>query len=107
MHIAKNDIVEVISGNAAGHRGKVLKVFPDKKRVIVEKVNLIKRHTRPTQKRPAGGILEKEAPVHVSNVMLICPKCNKKTRIALKSLSDGGKERVCKHCSEMIPRISS
>ncbi|MGD8394200.1 MAG: 50S ribosomal protein L24 [Candidatus Eiseniibacteriota bacterium] len=106
MHIAKNDIVEVISGNQAGTRGKVLKVFPDKRRIIVEKVNLIKRHTRPTQQNPAGGILEKEAPIHVSNVMLVCQKCGNLTRSANKRLADGGRERVCKKCEEMIPRMT-
>lgn len=106
MHIAKNDIVEVISGNQAGTRGKVLKVFPDKRRIIVEKVNLIKRHTRPTQQNPAGGILEKEAPIHVSNVMLVCQKCGNLTRSAYQRLADGGRERVCKRCEEMIPRMT-
>jgi len=107
MHIAKNDIVEVISGDEAGHRGKVLKVFSEKRRIIVEKVNLIKRHTRPSQQNPAGGILEKEAPIHVSNVMLVCPKCGKLTRVAFQRLADGGKERVCKRCKEMVPRVAS
>ncbi len=106
MHIAKNDIVEVISGDETGTRGKVLKVFAVRKRVIVEKVNLIKRHTRPTQKNPAGGILEKEAPINASNVMLVCSKCNKLTRAGWKRLSDGDKERICKHCGEIVPRMS-
>jgi large subunit ribosomal protein L24 len=106
MHIAKNDIVEVISGDEKGTRGKVLRVIADKNRIIVEKVNLIKRHTRPTQNNPTGGILEKEAPINASNVMLVCQKCGKLTRSAAKRLADGGKERVCKSCGEMIPRMS-
>ena len=104
MHIAKSDTVEVIGGEDKGKRGKVLKTFPEKSRIIIEKVNFIKRHTRPTQKNPKGGILEKEAPIHVSNVMIVCPKCGEKTRMGMKRLADGTKERVCKSCQEMIPR---
>jgi large subunit ribosomal protein L24 len=104
MHIHKNDTVEVIGGDDRGKRGKVLKTFPDRSRLIIEKVNFIKRHTRPSQKNPQGGILEKEAPIHVSNVMLVCPKCGEATRIAHTRLADGSKERTCKHCGEMVPR---
>jgi large subunit ribosomal protein L24 len=104
MNVAKNDTVEVISGEDKGKRGKVLKTFPAKNRIIVENVNFIKRHTRPTQKNPKGGILEKEAAIHVSNVLVVCPKCGSPTRVGHKRLADGGKERVCKRCSEMIPR---
>ena len=104
MNVAKNDTVEIISGEDKGKRGKVLKTFPAKNRIIVEKVNFIKRHTRPTQKNPKGGILEKEAPIHVSNVMVVCPKCGSPTRVSHKRLADGSKERACKQCSEMIPR---
>ena len=104
MRIAKNDTVEVIGGDDKGKRGKVLKTFPERNRIIVEKVNFIKRHTRPTQKNPKGGILEKEAPINVSNVMIVCPKCGEKTRMGSKRLADGSKERVCKSCLEMIPR---
>jgi len=104
MHIDKNDTVEIIAGDDKGKRGKVLKTFPERNRVIVEKVNFIKRHTRPTQKNPKGGILEKEAPIHVSNVMIVCPKCGEPTRIAHRRLADGSKERVCVSCDEMILR---
>ena len=104
MNVAKNDTVEVISGEDKGKRGKVLKTFPAKNRIIVENVNFIKRHTRPTQKNPKGGILEKEAAIHVSNVLVVCPKCGSPTRVGHKRLADGAKERVCKRCSEMIPR---
>jgi large subunit ribosomal protein L24 len=104
MHIAKGDIVEVIAGDDAGKRGKVLKVFRDKNRVIVEKVNFIKRHTKPTQKNPTGGILEKEAPIHVSNVMLIDPNNGERTRVGFKRLADGRSERVSRKSGEMIPR---
>ena len=104
MNVAKNDTVEIISGEDKGKRGKVLKTFPDRSRIIVEKVNFMKRHTRPTQKNPQGGILEREAPIHVSNVMVVCPKCGKPTRLGHKRLADGTKERICKKCEEMIPR---
>jgi large subunit ribosomal protein L24 len=104
MHIDKNDMVEVIAGNDKGKRGKVLKTFPENERIIIENVNFIKRHTRPTQKNPKGGILEKEAPVHVSNVMIVCPKCGETTRVAHRRLADGSKERACKNCEEMILR---
>ena len=104
MFIAKGDVVEVIAGADKGTRGKVLKVFPDKKRVIVEKVRFIKRHTKPTQTNPTGGILEKEAPIHVSNVMLIDPGTGERTRVGFKRLADGGKERIAKKSGEMIQR---
>lgn len=104
--IQKNDTVLIISGKhrLEKKRGRVLKVFPKKNQVIVEGVNIIKRHTRPTQDLPQGGIIEKEAPIHISNVKLICPKCNRPTRVGLRILDDGSKVRVCKlaDCGEMI-----
>ena len=108
MRIAKNDTVMVIAGDYRyrGRTGKVLKVFPDTKRVIVEKVRFVKRHTRAMlQRGQQGGILEKEAPIHVSNVMLVCPKCGKPTRLGTTKLADGTRERVCKKCNEMVPRV--
>lgn len=102
MKVAKNDIVLIRSGNFKGKRGKVLKVFPDKQRIIVEGVNLVKRHMRRSQKNPQGGIIEKEAPIHVSNVQVICPKCGKPTRIGRKILENRKRVRVCSKCSEMI-----
>lgn len=107
MRVRKNDEVLVIAGNYRGKRGRVLKVFPDRNRIIVEGVNFIKRHTRPTQKNPQGGIVEKEAPIHVSNVMVICPKCNTPTRVGYDFFGEDGKparrkSRVCKSCGEMI-----
>ena len=95
--VQQNDMVLVISGDDRGRRGKVLKVFPDKNRVIVEGINMTKRHTRPTQQLPQGGIVEKEAPIHISNVKVIAPKSNVPTRIGVKRLKDGSKVRVCKH----------
>jgi large subunit ribosomal protein L24 len=95
MKIRKSDMVMVIAGNARGKSGKVLKVYPAKDRLIVEGVNIIKRHTRPNQKNPQGGIVQKEAPIHVSNVMLIDPKTNEITRVGMKIVKDEttGKKR--------------
>jgi large subunit ribosomal protein L24 len=102
MRIKKNDTVKVVSGNYRGMEGKVLKVFPDDNRIIVEKVNLIKRHTRSSGQGQDGGIIEKEAPIDVSNVMLICPKCNRKARTRMAMLADGRKVRQCKKCNETL-----
>lgn len=102
MRIKKNDTVKVISGNYKDTEGKVLKVFPDVNRIIVEKVNLIKRHTRQTGQGQDGGIIEKEAPINVSNVILICPKCNRATRTRVAALTDGRKVRQCKKCNETL-----
>jgi large subunit ribosomal protein L24 len=102
MKIKKNDTVRVIAGNAKGAEGKVLKVFPDTDRVIVEKVNLIKRHTRQTSQADKGGIVEKEAPISASNVILLCPKCGKTTKTAHTRLTDGRKVRRCKQCNETL-----
>jgi large subunit ribosomal protein L24 len=102
MKIIKNDTVKVISGNHKGKVGKVLKVFPGTRRVIVEKVNLVKRHQKPRSQTDPGGILEKEASIHMSNVLLVCPKCSKPSRTGVGELSDGKKVRVCKACNEML-----
>ena len=107
MKIHKNDNVIVISGNANGRTGKVLKVFRDELRVIVEGVNITKRHSRPSQKNPKGGIVQKEAPIHVSDVMVICPKCNRPSRVGRKKVTDadsGRKHvmRICRNCVEMF-----
>ncbi len=104
MLIAKNDIVEIIAGNDRGKRGKVLRVLPKSDRVVVEGVNFIHRHTKPRSQGDQGGIIEKEAPVHVSNVKLVCSKCNKGVRIRTKILADRSKTRVCAQCGEMIER---
>ncbi len=102
MKIKKNDIVTVIKGKYKGKSGKVLKIQADKGKVIVEKLNFKKRHTKPSQKVQQGGILEKEAPIPVSNVMLICNKCGKPTRVKMARLPDKKSSRVCKKCNEMI-----
>jgi len=107
MKIHKNDTVLVIAGNARGKTGKVLKMFRDERRVIVEGVNIIKRHSRPSQKNPQGGIMQKESSISAANVMVICPKCNKPSRVGRKPVSDsttGRKHmmRVCRNCEEMF-----
>jgi large subunit ribosomal protein L24 len=105
MKIKKNDTVIVIAGNDSGKRGKVLKLFPEKKRAIVEGVHFIKRHTRPRKQGEKSGILEKEAPVDVSNLMVVCAKCNKGVRVGARVLTDGKRARVCKSCGEMLDKI--
>jgi large subunit ribosomal protein L24 len=107
MKIKKGDSVLVIAGDDRGKTGKVLKVFSDKNRAIVEGINFIKRHTRQTQKAQKGGIIEKEGSVHISNLMLFCPKCSSPTKVAYKILEgeEGGrpsKVRICRKCGEII-----
>ena len=101
-NIRKNDQVTVIAGKEKGKSGKVLTVIPEKQRVIVEKVNFIKRHTRQASQAEKGGIIEKEAPVAISNVVLVCPKCGKPTKTGTAMLADGRKVRRCKKCSETL-----
>ena len=105
--LVKGDMALVVTGNDAGKTGKVLKVFPGKERVLIEGVNFIKRHTKPSQKNPQGGIQEREAAIHVSNAMLYCTKCGRGTRVRHTALSDGTKVRACGHCAEVIekPRV--
>lgn len=99
--IKKKDIVTIIAGKDKGKKGEVLKCFPKTSKIIVSKINIAKKHTRPTQSQP-GGIKEIEQPIHISNVMLICPKCSKPTRVKIGFLADGKKTRICKKCGEMI-----
>jgi large subunit ribosomal protein L24 len=97
MHIRKNDTVKIIAGNARGKTGKVLKVFPNTDRIIVEGVNIIRRHTRPNQKNPQGGIIQREGTIHVSNAMLLDPKSSEVTRVGTKVIKDdttGRKRRM-------------
>ena len=102
VRLKQNDLVEVISGKEAGKTGKVLKVLREKNQVLVEKVNMIKRHTRPSPQTGQGGIVEKEAPLQVSKVMLICPKCATATRFTITVTGEGLKTRVCRKCKELI-----
>lgn len=101
--IKRDDLVLVISGKDKGKRRKVLRVIPKSNKVVVEHVNVIKRHQKPTQSTK-GGIIEREAPLHISKVMPICPKCGKPTRIGHTLLQDGRKVRVCKKCRENFER---
>lgn len=102
MHVVKNDTVKILTGKYSGKTGKVLKVFPDQNRLIIEGVNIIKKHTKPSQKNPQGGIIEKESTIHISNVMVIDPKTNEPTRVGYKFLEDGTKVRISKKSGEML-----
>ncbi len=101
-HIKKDDKVKVLAGKDKGKIGKVLKVDRKKQRILIENINIIKRHTRPTAQNRQGGIVESEAPLHSSNVMLMCNKCIKPARIKMQHLDDGKKVRVCRKCNEPI-----
>ncbi len=102
MSIKKGDTVIVLSGKDKGKQGKVLEVNPKEKKVIVEKVNIVSRHTKPRQQGQEGGIIKKEAPLYACKVMRVCPKCSKPTRPASKTGADGKKVRVCKKCGAEI-----
>ena len=105
IRVRKNDVVEVISGRDRGKRGKVLMVHPEKARVVVQGVNFIKKHTRPNpQKNIKGGIAEREAPIHVSNVMIVSPDDDKRTRIGSKLLPDGRKARIGRRSGEVLDK---
>lgn len=104
LKVKKGDTVVVLAGKDKGKKGKVLHAYPAKERVIIEDVNLVKKHTRATPNVPQGGIITSEAPIHVSNVMVVCTKCGKPSRIGSKVLADGKKVRVCKHCQEIIDK---
>src|SRR5512141_1271182 len=102
-NIKKNDTVMVIAGKEKGKKGRVYRVMPADERVLVEKLNIIKRHTRPSATNRQGGIIEKEAPIHVSNVMVVCGKCNKPTRVS-HSFEGDKKVRVCKKCGNPMDK---
>ena len=102
LNIRKNDKVMVITGREKGKIGAVLKVIPSKDRAVVEKLNMVKRHTRAGGKSAQGGINEKESPIHVSNLMLVCGKCAEPARVGKKVLEDGSKVRFCKKCGEIM-----
>ena len=102
VHIKKGDTVAVISGKEKGKKGKVLYIVPKKEKAIVEALNMITRHERPSQQNPQGGMVQREAPIHASNLKIICTKCNQPTRVGRRILEDGSKVRTCKKCSEII-----
>lgn len=101
-HLKKDDKVKIITGKDRGKIGKVIKVVKKTNRVLVENINIIKRHSKPSAKSRQGGIIEREAPIHLSNVMLMCNKCMKPVRIKIQHLEDGKKVRVCRKCGEFI-----
>ncbi|MEW6189811.1 MAG: 50S ribosomal protein L24 [Actinomycetota bacterium] len=105
LKVKKGDKVLVIAGKDKGKKGKVLVALPKRERVIVEGVNVVKRHTRPTQRNPQGGIIEKENAIHVSNVQLICPNCGQPTRIGKREVSEGKRVRICKKCGQDIDKV--
>jgi len=102
MKIRKNDTVIIITGKDKGKSGKVRRSFPKEDRVVVEGLNMIKRHSRARSVTRQAGIIELEAPIHLSNVMLLCDKCGKPTRVGFRFLSDGKKARICNACQEVI-----
>lgn len=105
MHVRKGDKVLVITGNDKGRTGKVLKVFRDGNRAVVEGIRIIKRHTRPSQKNQQGGIVEKEAPIHISNLQVVCPDCGKASGMSRIRDEEGRLKRRCKACGEIITAV--
>lgn len=102
VRIRSGDTVLVLTGKDRGKKGKVERVMPRERRLIIEGVNLAKKHLKPSQQLMQGGIVERPAPLHISNVMLICRRCSKPTRVARKQMSDGSFRRACKRCGETI-----
>ncbi len=102
LKLRKNDNVMIIAGKERGTTGKILKVLSEKDRAIIERLNLVKRHTKPRGPQQPGGILEKEASIHVSNLMLMCDRCNAPIRFGHKVLGDGKKVRICRRCGDTI-----
>jgi large subunit ribosomal protein L24 len=100
--IKKNDTVMVVTGRDRGKTGKVMRVIPERARVIVERLNIVKRHSKPRGAQSPGGIVEKEAPLHISNVMIFCDRCSAPVRIGVKQTAEGDKVRVCRRCGETI-----
>jgi len=101
-HVKKDDKVKILAGKDKGKIGKVLRVINKKNRVLVENINIVKRHTKPSAQNRQGGIVESEAPIHWTNVMLMCNKCMSPSRIRMRHLEDGNKVRVCTKCDEVL-----
>ncbi len=104
LHVRKGDTVVVLSGKDKGKRGKIIEALPKKGKVVVEGVNKVKRHTKASQKVPQGGIIVKEAPMHSAKVMLVCPACDKPTRIRKTMMASGSMARTCKKCGEIVDK---
>jgi large subunit ribosomal protein L24 len=105
-HVRKDDFVEVITGKDKGKRGKVLRVHTGEGRLVVEKVHMIKRHTRPGRLTQQGGIIEREGKIHISNVMIVCTSCDRAVRVGKKFLENGKKVRICRKCGEVVGQTS-
>ncbi|MBP2645220.1 MAG: rplX [Firmicutes bacterium] len=104
LHVKKGDTVVILSGKDKGKKGKIIEALPKKGKIVVEGVNKVKRHAKPTQKSPQGGILVKEAPLCSAKAMLICPACDKPTRIKKSVLASGKIARACKKCGEVVDK---
>jgi large subunit ribosomal protein L24 len=104
VHVRRGDTVEVITGKHRGKRGKVLRVIPKDGRIIVEGIMVAKRHMKPNQKMPSGGIVEKEMPFTAGKAMLVCTRCGRAVRFGHQTMDDGTKVRVCRHCGEIIDK---
>jgi large subunit ribosomal protein L24 len=105
LHVKKNDEVKVLAGKDRGKIGRVLRVFPRRNRAVVENINVVRRHTRQNpQRNIQGGIVEREAPIHLSNLKVVCPECGKDVRVGFQALADGKKVRVCKGCGGTIDK---
>ena len=102
LGIKKNDTAIVLSGKEKGKKGRIISVIPSKERVIIENINIIKKHMKPNRQNTQGGIISKEGALHISKIMLVCPKCSKPTRISNTTLENAKKIRVCKKCKEVI-----
>lgn len=102
IKIKKGDMVKVMAGKDSGKTGKVVQVLPEDAKVVVEGLNILKKHVKPTKRNEKGQILEFSAPVDSSNVQIVCPKCNKITRVGFKVLTDGKKQRICRKCKEVL-----
>ena len=104
LHVKKDDTVAILSGKDKGKTGRILKVMPEKGRVVVENINMVKRHTRPNQKNSEGGIIEKEASLDIAKVQLVCSSCKAAVRTGMRTLDDDSKVRFCKKCNEIVDK---
>ncbi len=104
LHVKKDDTVTILSGKDKGKTGRILKVMPEKGRVVVENINMVKRHTRPNQQNSEGGIIEKEASLDICKVQLVCSSCKAAVRTGMRTLDDDSKVRFCKKCNEIVDK---